>query len=185
MNKIDVDLSVAYRLLNPGCVLLVSVGDGTRDNVFAATWNMPVYDEPAFCAFACAKGHHSYSFIEATGEVVLNVPDLSLVDAVYGCGSTSGRDIDKFARFGLRRRAGRLVRAPLIDQCVASLECRVEQTIDVHDSALLLLKVVRAEACSAHFRSGRWQFDRGLGLIHHVSGAQFCVSDRMVEARKP
>ena len=43
MEKVKVEANgVAYRLLNPGCIVLISVGDGKRDNLFPVTWNMPV-----------------------------------------------------------------------------------------------------------------------------------------------
>ena len=31
-----------YRLLNPGPVVVISVGDVERDNLFMVTWDMPV-----------------------------------------------------------------------------------------------------------------------------------------------
>jgi len=43
MKKIKIDPSPnAYRLLNPGAVALISVGDGKADNLFSVTWNMPL-----------------------------------------------------------------------------------------------------------------------------------------------
>lgn len=178
-------LSVAYRLLNPGVVVLVTVGDQERDNVFTASWNMPVESDPPTVAVCVGKDHFSYPFIERTGELGLSIPDESIVDAVYGCGSTSGADVpDKFARFGLRRERAREIAAPLVGDAVAALECKVERTVDLGEAAIVIARVVAAYARPEHFRDGRWRFDRGLRLVHHLGSDAFCVSERAVHARQ-
>ena len=185
MDKAQVKpLSVAYRLLNPGSVVLVSVGDGRRDNLFPVTWNMPLRKEPGMVAILSGKRHFSYPFIERTGELGINIPDASIVDAVLGCGSTSGRKVeDKFDRFGLTRQEATKIRAPLVAEAVANLECRVCQVVDLGASSLLILQILEAAAATDHFRDGQWTFDQGLQLIHHLGGDRFCVSERAVIAR--
>lgn len=184
--KIPVAPSAAYRLINPGTLVLVSVGDGERDNLFPVSWNMPVGKDPGMVAVAAGKEHHSYPFIARTGELALNVPDVTIVDAVLGCGSVSGRDVpDKFARFGLTRRSARHIKPPLVAEAVAHLECRVQQVVDLGDAALLVGRIVAAEVAAEHFRDGAWSFDHGLTLIHHLGGDRFCLSDREVRARRP
>jgi len=186
MDKAEVALADVYRLVNPGSVSLVSVGDGERDNLFAVTWNMPVRKEPPLVVILSGKRHHSYPFMASTGELGLNIPDLSLVDAVLGCGKTSGRDVpDKFARFGLTRQPAERIKPPLVAEAVANLECRIQQVVDLGASSLLVAQVLRAVAATDHFADGAWTFERGLELIHHLGGAEFCVSDRRVTGRVP
>ena len=60
LEKKNIDLAKAYRLINPGCVFLVSVGDGQRDNLFSVAWNMPLAKDPA---------HSLKSFRQKTGEI--------------------------------------------------------------------------------------------------------------------
>jgi flavin reductase (DIM6/NTAB) family NADH-FMN oxidoreductase RutF len=178
-------LSAAYRLLNPGVVVLVTVSDGVRDNVFPVSWNMPVARDPGMMALCVDKEHFSYPFIESTRELGLSVPDESLLDAVFGCGSVSGANVlDKFARFGLRRERGRVIMAPLVGDAVAGLECRVEKLVDLGDSAIVIGRVVAACARPEHFRDGSWDFDHGLRLIHHLGGDTFCVSERVRRAHR-
>ncbi|MFC1707802.1 flavin reductase family protein [Planctomycetota bacterium] len=178
-------LSIAYRLLNPGSVVLVSVGDGKRDNLFAVTWNMPVRKNPGMVACLSGKAHFSYPFIERTGEFGVSIPDASMVDAVLGCGTTTGREVeDKFARFGLTRQQATEIKAPLVAEAVANLECRVTQVIDLGVSSLLVATILSAVAAPEHFREGGWTFENGLQLVHHLSGDRFCVSDRAVTGGK-
>jgi flavin reductase (DIM6/NTAB) family NADH-FMN oxidoreductase RutF len=187
MNKAPIEpLSHAYRLLNPGSVVLVTVGDGETDNLFAVTWNMPVRKDPGMVALLSGKGHHSYPVIERTGELGINVPDASLADAVLGCGTVSGaREPDKFGRFGLTRQAAERIDAPLVTECVANLECRVCQVVDLGTSALIVAQILAAQADPRHVQGGHWTFDNGLRLLHHLSGARFCVSAESLTARVP
>lgn len=186
MDWVDVDLRKAYRLLNPGSVVLVTVGDGAADNVFTVAWNMPVRSDPPMAAILTAKDHHSYPFIARTGELGLCVPDAAIVDAVMGCGSISGADgVDKFEKFGLTRRAASRLEAPLVAEAVAALECRVCQVVDLGDSALLVAQVIAAHASPAHFVDGAFRFAQGLQLLHHLGGNRFVVGDRALEGREP
>ena len=186
MDKASVPLADAYRLVNPGCVLLVSVGDGERDNLYPVAWNMPVRKDPGMVAIATSKRHHSYGFIAKTGELGLNVPDLSIMDAVLGCGKTSGRRVeDKFARFGLTREKAEKIKAPMVAEAVAGLECRVCQVVDLGASSLVIAQILSATASTDHFRDGHWTFKSGLALLHHLSGERFCTSDRLVLGQVP
>lgn len=113
-------------------------------------------------------------------------PTASLADAVLGCGSVSGRDEpEKFARFGLTRQAPERIKAPLVAECVAHLECRVCQLVDLGSSALVVAQILAASAATEHVQRGHWTFDNGLRLLHHLSGGRFCVSGEAIIARVP
>jgi flavin reductase (DIM6/NTAB) family NADH-FMN oxidoreductase RutF len=187
MEKVKIEPSPnAYRLLNPGAVVLVSVGDGVKDNLFAVTWNMPVRKDPGMVAILSGKRHYSYPFIAKTGEFGINLPDVSLKDAVYGCGATTGYKVeDKFARFGLTRVNASKIKAPLVDEALAHLECRVSQVIDMGASSLLIAHILAAAAAPQHFENNTWNFDNGLQLLHHLGAHRFGVLDKMAVAKAP
>ena len=52
-------------------------------------------------AYAMAKTSFSGERVRETRKVILTVPGEPLSDAVLGCGSTTGRDTDKAAKFGI------------------------------------------------------------------------------------
>jgi len=185
MDKVDIETSLkAYRLVNPGLVFLVTVGDGEKDNVFACAWNLPVRKEPGMVGILTDKGHYSYSLLTRTWEFGINIPGASLKDAVYGCGSTSGRDVDKFSRFGLTRWKARMIAPPLIKEAVAHIECRVCQVVDMGDTVILLAHILAASVDPLHFKNSEWVFDNGLELLHHIGGNKFAVSSGVVCARE-
>lgn len=179
-------LENAYRLLNPGAVVLVSVGDGERDNLFPVTWNMPIRKDPGMVALLSGKTHFSYRFFEQTGQFGLGVPDGSLADAVLGCGRTSGRQVpDKFARFGLTREAPEVIAAPRVAECVGNLECEVERIVDLDRSSIVIGRIVAAAADPAHFAGGEYTFEHGLELLHHLGGERFALTTRDLRATPP
>ena len=59
-------------------------------------------------------------------------------------GNSSGRDIDKFATFGLTPLPAERVAAPLIAECFANLECKIADTRLVKSYNLFVLEVVKA-----------------------------------------
>ena len=181
MSKMKI-YSGVHVLLNPGCVVWVSAGDGASDGVFTVTWNMPVRKAPVMVAIECSQNHHTYQFIRKTGEFAINIPEAGMVDAVLGCGKVSGKSgVDKFEKFGLTRDRAEKITAPLIKEAFANIECRVSQVLDMGSSALLLAQVVSTQVDERHFVDGRLTFDNGLELLHHITGDNFCVSSRLLK----
>jgi len=90
---------------------------------------------PAIVSISIRKATYSHGLIAAAGEFTVNLPTTSLLEKVDRCGTTSGRDVDKFAAYGLTAVPGDEVKAPLIAECPVNLECRVIgfQEIGDHD----------------------------------------------------
>lgn len=170
----SVDLKKAFRLLNHGPVTLVSSAHAGARNVMAASWAMPLDFDPPKVAVVIDKSTWTRELIEDSGEFALNIPARQIAPAVLAVGSRSGRDGDKFAACGLQTFAADKIAAPLIEGCVAWLECRVipephnQQSYD-----LFLAEVVAAHADPRVF-DGHWHFDDDeLRTLHYVAGGAF------------
>ncbi|MBN2342454.1 MAG: flavin reductase family protein [Deltaproteobacteria bacterium] len=180
MTKMKIHSNI-HSLLNPGCVVWVSAGDGDNDSVFTVTWNMPVRRDPAMVAIECSRNHHTYQFIRRSGEFALNVPEARHVNQVLACGRVSGKTgVDKFEKFGLTRESAEKIKAPLVGEAFANLECRIAHVVDMGSSALLIAQVVSARVDERHFVDGKLVFDNGLELLHHLGGDRFCVSTQSI-----
>lgn len=185
-----VDLPHAYRLLNHGPTVLVSAAHDGRRNVMAAAWAMPLDFDPPKVAVVIDKNTYTRGLVEASGHFVLNVPCRAFADEAYTVGSISGRDLgddDKFRRYALGSVNGSLVDAPLLEGCVAWLECRrLPEPHNEQRYDLFLGEVVAASADDRVFSGGRWRFSEehdGLRTIHHLSGGAFIVAGDTVQAR--
>jgi flavin reductase (DIM6/NTAB) family NADH-FMN oxidoreductase RutF len=181
MKKVIVELPDVTRLINHGPCVVITVGDGVKDNLFTVAWNMPLRKNPPLVAIESSKSHYSYPFIARTGEFCINVPCARIVDKILAAGKISGAAVqDKFAHVGLTREPALSIKAPRVAEAVANLECRVCQVIDLGASSLLIAQVVCAVADENSFSDGVWQFENGLNLLHHLGGNSFCTSDKKI-----
>lgn len=137
-------LSKVYQLLEPGPVVLLATAARGRANVMTMSWHMMVEFEPPLVACVVSEANFSFAALRATKEAVIAIPARGLAGEVVGVGNCSGRDTDKFERFGLTQLPARKVRPPLIKECFCNLECRVADMRMVKRYNLFILEVVQA-----------------------------------------
>jgi flavin reductase (DIM6/NTAB) family NADH-FMN oxidoreductase RutF len=172
MAKESLPLSEVYRLIEPGPVVLVSTMSGERPNVMTMSWHMMVDFEPPIIACVMSNRDYSFAALKKTRECVINIPTVKLAKKVVACGNASGRDIDKFKKFGLTPSAAACVRAPLIDECYANLECKVIDTKLATKYNIFIVEVVKAwiDRSHKHPRS-----------IHHQGNGVFVVDGETIK----
>jgi flavin reductase (DIM6/NTAB) family NADH-FMN oxidoreductase RutF len=140
----DLPLSKVYQLLEPSPVVLLTTSRKGRANVMTMSWHMMVEFEPPLVACVVSNANHSFAALRATGECVIAIPALELAPKVVGVGNCSGRDLDKFATFGLTPMPAKRVAPPLVAECFANLECKVVGTRLVNRYNLFILEVLKA-----------------------------------------
>jgi len=179
---IFINTNNAYRLLNHGPTVLVSTCHGTQTNVMAAAWNMPLDFDPPKIAIVIDKSTYTRELIEASGSFAINVPCRAQAEMVVKVGASSGRELlgkeadNKFAAFDLPTFAASKIAAPLVEGCVAWLECKLIAEPHIQNTYdLFLAEVVAAHADERVFSDGRWHFEGHdeLRTIHHVAGGNF------------
>lgn len=138
-------LARVYSLLEPGPVVLLTTRarNGQR-NVMPMSWHTMLEFEPPLVGCVVSDRNHSFAALKATRECVLAIPTAELAPQVVRCGNCSGRDVDKFAVIGLTALPATQVRAPLVAECHANLECRVVDTRMVKRYSLFVLEVLKA-----------------------------------------
>ncbi len=157
--------------LAPVPPVLVGCGGGQLpNNLFTVAWTGIACSRPPLITIAVRPERYSYGLIRASGEFTVNLPTAPLARAVDFCGVRSGRDLDKFAACRLTPLSGSAVSAPLVAECPLSLECRVEQTLELGSHTLFLARIlaiqVNADWVDA---SGRLNLERD-GLLAYAHG---------------
>jgi flavin reductase (DIM6/NTAB) family NADH-FMN oxidoreductase RutF len=137
-------LAKVYTLLEPGPVVLLTTAGNDGPDVMAMSWHTMLEFVPPLVGCVISNRDYTFNRLKKTRECVINIPTVDLAEKVVACGNTSGAEIDKFATFDLTPRPGKLVQAPLIDECYASLECRVADTRLVNKYGFFVLEVVKA-----------------------------------------
>jgi flavin reductase (DIM6/NTAB) family NADH-FMN oxidoreductase RutF len=163
------------RLINHGPTVIVSSRHGTRTNLITLAWTSPVSIDPPMVAVAIAPGRYSHGLISRSKEYVINVPGSGLLDAVWYCGTRSGKSEDKFEGAGLTAVTACAVAAPLVDECFGHLECRVVKTTTTGDHTLFIGEVVAASVESEAFGE-HLHLARPFHTLHHLGGPRFLTT---------
>ena len=170
----DLPLSKVYQLLEPGPVVLLTTAYKDRANVMTMSWHMMVEFEPPLIACVVSSADHSFAALRATKECVIAIPALGLAPKVVKVGNCSGRDVDKFERFGLTPAPAERVAAPLVVECFANFECKVANTRLVSKYNLFVLEVLKAWTDPAQ---------KNPKTIHHQGNGRFAVDGEMIKLK--
>jgi flavin reductase (DIM6/NTAB) family NADH-FMN oxidoreductase RutF len=168
----ELKLSRAFTLIESGPVVLVTTHDGQKDNIMTISWTMVLDFTPAF-AIATGEWNHSFAALRKNRECVIAIPTVDLLDKVVGIGTCSGADTDKFAKFRLTPVQGKVVRAPLIRQCLANIECKVVDIVKKHNIVVLQAVAACIDAARKERRT-----------VHAVGDGTFIVDGRRIDRRK-
>jgi flavin reductase (DIM6/NTAB) family NADH-FMN oxidoreductase RutF len=165
-------LSKAFTLLEPGPVVLVTTHDGKKNNVMTISWTMVVDFTPVF-AITTGPWNHSFAALRKTRQCVIAIPTVDLLDKVVGVGTCSGTDTDKFEKFKLTPLKASKVKAPLIKECLANIECKVVDFNRKHSIVIL-------EGVAAWFDAAR----KEKRMLHAVGDGTFIADGRRLDRRK-
>ena len=165
-------LSKAFTLMESGPVVLVTTHDGHKANIMTISWTMVLDFTPVF-AITTGEWNHSFAALRKNRECVIAIPTVDMLDKVVGIGTCSGIDTDKFARFKLTPVRGKVVRSPLIKECLANMECKVIDIVERHNIVVL-------EAVAAHIDTARQE----KRTVHAVGDGTFIVDGRKIDRRK-
>ena len=168
----ELELGRAFTLMEPGPVVLVTTHDGQKDNIMTISWTMVMDFTPVF-AITTGEWNHSYAALRKNRECVIAIPTVDMLDKVVGIETCSGSDTDKFGKFNLTAVPGKFVKAPLIKECLANIECKVIDIIKKHNIVVL-------EAVAAWIDTTR----KEKRTVHAVGDGTFIVDGRKMDRRK-
>jgi flavin reductase (DIM6/NTAB) family NADH-FMN oxidoreductase RutF len=165
--KKDFPISDARRFLEPGPIVLLSSAWRGRNNIMTMGWHMVMETQPSLVGCYIWTRDFSRELIRKSRQCVINIPTADMATTVVRIGNTTGRDIDKFAEFGLTAAPAEKVDAPLIEECFANFECRVVDLSLIRKYSLFVLEVVKAHVAT------RPKFPQ---TIHYRGGGLFMIS---------
>jgi flavin reductase (DIM6/NTAB) family NADH-FMN oxidoreductase RutF len=179
--KDEIPIEKYNRLINHSPVLLVTTIKRGKPNVMAMAWYSPLSKNPPLIGVILDQKNYTHRLVEGSGELVLNLPHRDLIREVYFCGSISGREVDKFAETGLNAEASHIVKPPLVTECIAHIECEVEELNVAGDHTIF---VVKPRLCLAEKSLFDETWDTSIPSasgIHHLGGPFFLSDGPRVE----
>jgi flavin reductase (DIM6/NTAB) family NADH-FMN oxidoreductase RutF len=168
-------LSKAFRLLEPGPVVLVTTSQKGRHNIMTMSYHMVIQNDPPLVACSLGPWNHSYKAFRASRQCVLAIPAFDLASKTVEIGNCSGSDLDKFEAFGLTPVPAEIVTPPLIAECLANFECRILDTAMMKKYDLFILEVVKAWIDPKR---------KERRTIHHNGNGTFVVDGRTINLKK-
>jgi len=165
-------LNKAFTLIESGPVVLVTTQDGQKDNIMTISWTMVIDFTPVF-AITTGEWNYSFAALRKNRECVIAIPTVDMLDKVVGIGTCSGKDTDKFAKFRLTPVQGKVVRAPLIKECFANIECKLVDIVKKYN--IVVLEAVAA--CVDNTRKEK-------RTVHAVGDGTFIVDGRKIDRKK-
>jgi len=174
MAKRNLPLSKAYGLLETGPVTLITTAHKGRTDIMSQSWHTMMEFEPPLVGCVVSANDYSFELLRASRECVISIPTVELAKQVVKIGNSCGREVDKFAEYKLTAVSGELVKAPLIDECYASLECRIADGGWVNKYNFFVLEVVKAWVDPTR---------KDPRTLHHRGNGAFMVAGETIKLR--
>jgi len=183
--KVGVKTNHVVRLMHPRHVVLVTCIDqkSGKPNIVTLAWSMPLSIDPPMVAISISPKRYSHGLIIENKEFVVNIPTINLVKQTLFCGKTSGRELDKFKETGLTPKPSKKVMPPIIEECIAHLECRVTNSITTGDHTLFISDVLDAYVNEDVFT--REIVDTSIApIINHFGAEYFAAASKDIREIK-
>ncbi|MGB9599449.1 MAG: flavin reductase family protein [Myxococcota bacterium] len=161
----------SYKLLHPKIVALItSRSKKGRENVMSCAWMTPVSVNPPLVLVSIAREWYTSELINESKEFVINIPDFSMIKEVMLAGTLSGRRIDKLMKMGLKVSKAKMVKSPVVDKCIAHIECKLVKKVEAGESYIFIGKVLAAYADENYF-DRQWKSRANIPL--HLADDKF------------
>ncbi len=172
MKKQPYHLPEVYQLLEPGPVVLVTTNRDQQKNIMTMSWHTMMEFQPPLIGCVISANNYSFDILRTTRECVINIPSVELIEQVVGCGNTSGKEIDKFNAFNFTTQTASKVKAPLIKECFANLECTIVDDSLVEKYNFFILEVLKAwiDPTQKHAKT-----------LHHQGNGMFMIDGKAIQ----
>jgi len=172
----------ALRLLDGGPLVLVTTRWRGQTDVMPAAWTAPVSHRPPLVGVAVHPSRHTHDMIRFSEQFALNFPGRDLMNHAHYFGVVSGRDVNKLDLSKLPTFAAEKVNAPLIDGCLAWVECGVEDALRIGDHTLFVGRPLVVQAESEAFDETWLLGDPDYRPLHYLGIDRYAVLGERLQA---
>lgn len=173
----------ARRVLGGAPVVLVTTRYRGTDNVMPVAWNTPLSNNPPLVGIVVHPSRHTYDMIRAAEEFAINVPGQRLMNHVQYMGSVSGRDLQKIEAARMPTFEARRIDAPLLEGCIAYIECGLEDALRVGDHVLFIGQVKLVSIEEEAFNETWLLEDDNLKPLHYLGLDYYAILGERMQSR--
>ncbi len=166
-------------LLAPVPPALVTCNNGEKSNVLTVAWTGILSTVPPKTYVSVRPSRFSHQMIKESSEFVINIPTSAMAREVDYCGIFSGANVDKFEKCGFSLIESKHVKAPTIENCPISLECRVCEIIHLGSHDMFLADIVGVSVDDSLLNSvGKLSLERA-SLLAYAHGDYYALGKRL------
>lgn len=169
------DETDARRLLNPGPVAIVTTHWRGMANAAPIAWTTPLAMEPPLVGIVVHPHRHTSDMIRFSEEFAINIPGPSLLKQTAFLGSQTGLNTNKLEAAGLELFAAQRIEAPLIEGCLAWIECGLHDVIQIGDHSLFVGRVIRVQALDEAYAQNWLLAERKYSPLTYIGGTKYAV----------
>jgi flavin reductase (DIM6/NTAB) family NADH-FMN oxidoreductase RutF len=131
--------------------------------------------EPPLVGCVIHPHRHTADMIRFSEEFAINIPGPSLLKQTAFLGTQSGLTVNKLEAAGLTPFNGQRISAPLIEECLAWIECGLQDVIRIGDHTLFVGRVVRVQALDEAYAQ-QWKLEeRRYSPLTYIGGNRYAV----------
>ena len=146
MTKASVEKAGRFSNHYPRLAVIVTTHARGRDNAMTVAWHASLSVEPPLYGIAISPRRFTYELILEAEEFGINFMSFEAAELLASVGGSKGSEVDKFARFHIKKEKPSKIAAPLLADAYACYECKLvdHQTYGDHEWVV-------GEIVAAHF----------------------------------
>jgi flavin reductase (DIM6/NTAB) family NADH-FMN oxidoreductase RutF len=151
-------------------------------NAAPMAWTVPLSMEPPLVGCVIHPHRHTADMIRFSDAFAINIPGPKLLKQTAFLGTQSGLDNNKLEAAGLETFAPLMIDAPLIEGCLAWIECTLQDVIRTGDHTLFVGAPVKVQADDEAYAE-RWLLEeRERSPLTYLGGTRYAVIGDPLEA---
>jgi flavin reductase (DIM6/NTAB) family NADH-FMN oxidoreductase RutF len=183
MARRSLDPADSMRLLNGGLVVLVTTRWRDQTDVMPAIWHTPLSRTPPLVGVVVHPGRHTHDMIRFSEEFALNFPARDLINHAQYFGTVSGDNVGKLDLAKLPTFHASKIEVPLIEPCVAWIECSLVDAFSIGDHTLFVGDVLVVQAEEQAFDE-TWRLDDpAYKPLHYLGLDRYAVLGGPLQAK--
>ncbi|HUF54257.1 MAG TPA: flavin reductase family protein [Dehalococcoidia bacterium] len=182
MSRRALDPLDALRLLGGGPVALVTTRWRDKTDAMPAIWTTPLSRVPALIGVVVNPARHTHDMIRFSESFALNFPARDLMNHTQYFGTVSGTDVNKIELTHLSTFGASKIEAPLLESCIAWVECEVVDTLPVGDHTLFVGRVMAVQADEEAFAETWTLGDLEYRPLHYLGLDRYATLHEQLKA---
>ena len=169
------DPADARRMLNPGPVAIVTTSWRGIWNAAPIAWCAPLPRQPPMVGIVVHPPRHTADMIRFSDGFAINIPGPALLKQTAFLGSQTGMNNNKLESAGLQLFSPMMIDAPLIEGCLAWIECQLADVIRIGDHSLFVGNVVKVQADDEAYAQQWLLKSRQYSPLTFIGGTRYAV----------